>query len=197
MSTEPPSRDPFDLLHRLREGDTSVLAALLERYETALLSRIRLMMGEQARAHADSTDFLQATFVEVLDRIDKVRPPDEKGFLRWMTWIARNKIRNHMRTERDRRLESLSHSLSRHGPSDGSRTNPAHAVADGEELTLLAEAIEALTPELRRVIELRELDGLTFAEAGSELGLEEDQVRWLHKKALLRLGLALRSLDGG
>jgi RNA polymerase sigma-70 factor (ECF subfamily) len=193
-SQEPPSESLY-LLHRLRDGDASVLAVLLERFEASLLARIRLMMGDRARAVAESNDFLQATFVEVLERIDRVKPPDEKALLRWMTWIARNKIRNQMRTERERRLETLSHALSKHGVVDSSSDCPPALAATGEELTRLAEAIESLPSELQRIVELRELDGLTFAAAGEVLGISEDQGRWLHRKALLRLGLALRSRD--
>lgn len=191
MSSDPTPHDSLDILRRLRDGDASALPPLMERFQSSLLARIRLMMGDRARDHAESTDFLQATFVEVLERIDAVKPPDEKGLLRWMTWIARNKIRNHMRTERDQRLESLSNSLSRRGPADTASGSPDEIAAHGEELELLAEAIESLPSDLRRVVELRELEGLAFASVGAALGLGEDQARWVHRKAMLRLGIAL------
>jgi hypothetical protein len=66
----------------------------VERHRAVLLERIRLMLGEDARRQADSIDFLQEVFVEVLAKIDSCDFRDERALLRWMTTVARNDIRD-------------------------------------------------------------------------------------------------------
>jgi len=179
------------LILRLRDGDRAALALLLQRYQERLLARIRLMMGERARECADSSDFLQATFLGVLQRAEKVHLRDDRDLLRWMTWIARNQIRSQVRREREVRIESLSVSISGLQAPRASRDGPLDQIADAERLLRLTEAIEDLPEDLREILVLHQLEGLEFPEIVARTRLSEGQVLWRHEKALLRLGRAL------
>jgi RNA polymerase sigma-70 factor (ECF subfamily) len=194
MNLPDPPQESFVLLERLRTGDRGALGLLLDRYQARLLGRIRLMMGERARDCADSTDFLQATFLGVLERVEKVDLRDERDLLRWMTWIARNQIRTQVRREREERFESLSVSISGLRAGSGSQQDPLNEIAAAEQVFRLTEAIEELPEDLREIVGLRQLEGLEFQAIGERTGLSEEQVRWRHEKALLRLG---RRLSGG
>jgi RNA polymerase sigma-70 factor (ECF subfamily) len=191
----PSGTDSLELVRRARRGEREALSALLERFRGRLLDRIRLMMGERARAYADSTDFLQETFTAVVQRIELVDVQDDRDLLRWMTWIARNAIRDSVRSDRDTRFEQLSVSLSSNkGGRSASGDTPSGQLAQVELGLRLAEALETLPREQRDVVDLHDFEGLTFREVGERLGTSEDQARWQHRRALL--GLARLLGDG-
>ena len=73
--------------------------------------------------------------------------------------------------------------------------SPASCAAECERVALLVELVEGLEPEERRVIELRNLDGLTYTEIAAMLGGSDDRVRLLHQRATLRLGRLCAHLD--
>jgi len=188
----PPSfAQSLELFRRARAGDARALEDLLARYSDRLLARVRLMMGEEARAQAESSDFLQQTLLEVVRDLDFDKLNDERAFLRWSTAIARNRIRDAVRKRREASFGALSRSLSGELPR-GRQDDPAGLAARNEQAHRLAEAIEELEPRLRRAIELRDFEGQTLAEVGLALGCDEEHARWLHRKALLRLGSRLQ-----
>jgi RNA polymerase sigma factor (sigma-70 family) len=176
--------ETLELLQRAAGGDSHALGEVFDRYQQPLLERIRLMMGEPARRAAESGDFLQGTFLEVVRGFDRFEVRDERAFLRWMTTIARNKIRAATRGHRAEALSVLSTTLtSMHAEPAGSASN-----AFGPEPELrLVEALEALPPDLRGVLELHDLEGRSFEDVGRSLGSHEHAVRRLHAKALIEL----------
>ena len=186
------SAERFDearaLLQRARAGDRDACAALLARYTQPILERIRRMMGPEARSAAESGDFLQAALLEVLQESDDDLPEDEEAFLRWVTAIVRNDIRDEVRRIRARSLESVSR-LTRH--QDSTQTSPPSDCARDERVRRLSAALGRLSEEHRRVLELTDLDGLSLEEVGLRLEKSPDAVRMLRKRALLRLGQLL------
>ncbi len=177
-------RRTVELLRGVRQGAPAALGDLLERYRDRLLGRVRLMMGEEARKHAESMDFLQGVLLEIARDIDRADIEDEEIFLRWATRIARNNIRDHLRRRRERALESFSQSgiLARSG------TSPASQAGRREDVEQLVEAMERLSPDHRRVIELRDFDALSYADVAREMEKpSEDAAQMLHARALARL----------
>ena len=137
---------------------------LLARDRTA-----RLRMGEEARRQAESVDFLQELFVEVIEGFERAGLKDERGFVRWATRIARNNIRDRVRRRRERALESFSTMLRAGGPgAEGER--PSERAMEREEVERLIEGLEGLKPDDQRVIELRDFEGLPFREIARRMG---------------------------
>jgi RNA polymerase sigma factor (sigma-70 family) len=184
----------LELLRLARKGDAAALSRLLERYSERLLGRVRLMMGAEARAQAESVDFLQMTMTEVLERMDRFEVRDERAFLAWLTTIARNRIRDSVRRQRETAFASLSASCSQE--SGGPGKTPASEVADHEQALRLVEALEELDDPSRQIVELRNLEGLSYREIGERLGFGEDRARQRHQRAVLRLGYLLSGPSG-
>ena len=67
-----------------------------------LLSRIRLLMGPGARRQAESGDFLGDVLVATLRARPDLEPKPSEELLRWMTAVARNRIRVDVRKKRER-----------------------------------------------------------------------------------------------
>jgi len=182
-----PQADIGSLIDRAHAGDTAARQELLEHCREPLLARIRWMMGDEARRVAESSDFLQSTIVAVLEALPRFEDRGGDALLRWMTTIARNKIRGAVRRPRETALSMLSTSLGGVPSTDGSQEQLSVDTA----LTL-RDAFTRLSVDERRLIELHDFEGLSFADIGTRLACSERHAHRLHAQALLRLGRAFR-----
>lgn len=183
-----PDSDSTDgLWARARRGDSAALGLLVERHRETLLERIRWMLGDEARRRLESVDLLQGVFTELVARAAELDLADEHALLRWMTAVARNDIRDEACRRRERALASLSGSFCAESPG----RSPASEAGRNEELLGLIEALECLSADHRRVIELRDLEGLAFEEVGRAMARSAAAAQMLHARAKLRLGRVL------
>ena len=180
----------LELLRRAKAGDEECLGSVLERYRQRLLLRIRLMMGNRARAVAESSDFLHDVFATALDEFEHFELRDERAFLRWLTTMARNRIRMEVRRRREVVLESMT-TMSGALPPDSLDGSPLSAVERLEQVTRLVDVLAELDETHRRIVELRHFEGLSFAEIGRALGRSENAVQLLHARIVLKLGQEL------
>ncbi|MBK8978812.1 MAG: sigma-70 family RNA polymerase sigma factor [Planctomycetes bacterium] len=177
--------DTEELLVAARAGDPASLSALLEQHRARLLLRIRLMMGEKARRIADSEDFAQAVLTDAASGLPKFEPRGPDAFLRWLTVIARNRIRSAVRRHREESLDTFVLT----GLSAGS--GPSTAAELSELRERVVDALAAMSDDHRRAIELRQFDGLPFAAIGERLGRSENAAQLLFTRALVELGARL------
>ena len=186
----------MELLRAAKAGDPSRVYGVLERYREQILGRIRWMLGAQARQAAESSDFLHDVYVKVVEGLDKFEPRDERAFLRWVTAIARNRIRASANAQRVKAFGAFAtatvHDIT---PNEGP-PGPGTQVALEESMHLMLEALEALPAEHRCVIELRNFEGLPFRDIGARTGRSENAAQLLHTRALVRLGASIRALSG-
>lgn len=184
--------DTVDLIRAARAGDTHALNVVAARYREPLLERIRLMMGVEARRAAESDDFLQGVLCEVVRDFESLRQCDEQSFLRWATHLARNNIRDAVRRRRERAVGSFASSIDwQPARGDAQAAAPPAEAARLEDVDRLIDAMTKLPVDHRRVIELRDFDGLSFAEVGREMNRSENATQLLHFRALIGLGAAL------
>jgi RNA polymerase sigma-70 factor (ECF subfamily) len=188
--------ETVELIRSARGGDSEAIGAMVARYRKPLLERIRVMMGAQARGAADSNDFLQDLFIEVVRDFENLERCDERSFLRWATCIARNNIRDSLRRRRERAIGDFASSIDWR-PADGAegRTPPPDAAAHQEQVDRLVDALAEVPEDYRLVIELRHFESLSFAEVGRRMARSENAVQILHHRALIRLGGLLRHDD--
>jgi RNA polymerase sigma-70 factor (ECF subfamily) len=185
--------DTVELVRVAQSGERTSVAAIIERYREVLLQRIRFLMGPEARQAADSNDFLQGLFLEVVTDFEKRGPRDEREFLRWATAIARNNIRDGVRRRRELAVDRFASSLDWRPVLGNAPADSPESVAEREEqVERLCEAMTSLREDDRSVIELRHFEGLSFAEIGRRLGRSENAAQILHTRALVKLGEMLR-----
>ncbi len=177
-----------ELISRARSGEAAAREELLARCQSRILDRIRFMLGEEVRAHAESVDLVQSVMVAALEQPDESVFADEARLLRWMTTVARNGIRDRARRARVQAVEALGESTHSIVNPESSQPGPLTACAAGEREVLLAELVEQLAPEERQVLELRELEGQTFGQIAAALGGTDDRIRLAHQRAVLKLG---------
>lgn len=170
------------------------------RMETALMALVRDGGGESAfqalydyargrlflwisglcsRRGPDPLEVLQDTFVNVYRYAQGFRDDEPKSFRVWSRTIAGNLVRRARANPSLRSLDALPVGLQE--PADR-RGGPADELAGNEEsrsmllawtivLLQYAKAFETLGPRDRRALDLIEVQGLSYAEAGARLGV--------------------------
>jgi RNA polymerase sigma-70 factor, ECF subfamily len=184
------------LLDRARTGSDAALAQLVERFSPRLLAVIRLRLGPGLRAHLESRDVLQETWLKALARLDGFAGGQAGSFMAWLAQIAANEIRDradyHGRQRRDGAREDRLSADELDGFAARVRSETSR-IALGEETARLERALLALSPDHREVIVLRRLEERPFAEVGALMGRSPDACRVLLARALAALTLEMEA----
>jgi RNA polymerase sigma-70 factor (ECF subfamily) len=185
-----------ELIGRVRGGDQHAAAELVRRYEPAIRRAVRFRLTDpRLRRTCDSLDVCQSVllsfFVRAASGQYELDTPEQ--LIRLLTAMARNKLlnqaRDHHAARRDNRLLAgpLEDVEAQGGSSDPSR--------QAEAKELLEEVHKRLTPEERRLVELRN-QGLDWAYIARELGGNPATLRQKLHRALARLTRQLGLEDG-
>lgn len=177
---------PPDSEHQLitaAKADPARFAPLYERYFGDIFRFIL-----RRTSHRDLTaDLTQQTFLKAMLALGKYEP---RGlpFRAWLYRIALNEVRMHWRKKKEVLID-MSYADVR-GLSEEMGLQ-----LDETEMQRLGTAMGKLDEERARLIELRYMDGLSFAELGQVLGVGEDaaKMRTHRVLGLLRTYLVPRS----
>jgi RNA polymerase sigma factor (sigma-70 family) len=168
------------------------------------------LAGPQVRRRIELEDLLQEVYVRAVAHQQQL-PPEEPADLplrRFLARLARSAVIDAVRAIRARKRSSGAREF-RLSLSDWSRTGlleslvagtgpgPSTEAAQWEEQRLLLEAYEKLAADQRRVLGLRQFEGLSAAETARRMGRSEDAVNSLYRRALEAWGRMLRREDGG
>jgi RNA polymerase sigma-70 factor (ECF subfamily) len=183
------------LLARAREGSAEALDEVYGRVAGRLLALIRLRLGPELRARVESRDVLQATLLRSFERIDQFEGARGPSLMAWLARIAENEIRDlvdrHRRQRRDARRDVPLSGAGR-ALADNVRSLSSRIVVKEEEARLEA-ALAELADHHRRVIVLRKLEELGWAEIARRLDRSEDACRMLLARAMAALTIALEA----
>ncbi|MBN2316038.1 MAG: sigma-70 family RNA polymerase sigma factor [Sedimentisphaerales bacterium] len=198
MSENISYRTTQHLVTLAKEGDRSALNQLCQVYGERVHWIVQFRMGGEIRSKLDSMDVVQDAFVLALQDLEDFTYRDEGDFLRWMSTIVENRIRDHMKElhadKRDIHKEvPLRNRLAttKRNSSGAARpmvtTTPSVIVSQREDLDKLEKAIDTLRPEYRQAIILRKIEGLSYKEIGDRLGKSVDAVGMLISRAMISL----------
>jgi RNA polymerase sigma factor (sigma-70 family) len=166
-----------------------------------VLQWIRSLL-RQGGAQLDPSELLQDTFVNVYRYPSGFRPEHAGSFRVWVRTIAGNAVRRARRRAAPR-ASALEEQTSEPCDPGASPLLLAHgreqALVFARSLSLLYAAIlfafERLRPRDRRALELVELQGQPYAEAGPLLGVPPENMKMIvfraRRRLLLEIGAAL------
>ena len=147
---------------RLRARDPLALTELFDEFFERVYTYVRRMVVDEHTAE----DLTQDVFLNIqrgLDGFDTSRELEP-----WVFSIVRNKIRDHWRSARhhaSRRDASIDEDDLGARLGD-EREGPSEPIERRETASIVREAIAALPEGMRRTVELRLFDGLSFAAVG-------------------------------
>lgn len=193
------------LIDAARSGDGEALGELLSIYRNYLVFLARSGLHQHVQGKADPSDIAQEVCLAAHGNIQDFRGESAEQFAAWLRGILTNTlamhIRRHLGTEkRDARLEqNLNQSIT--GASGflqsdivADLTSPSQHFARSEAFLLLANALETLPVDYRRVIVLRHVDGMPFAEVARRMDRSVNSVEKLWVRALAKLKTTMGDL---
>ena len=188
-----------------KDGDESALDQLCKVYGERVRWVVRFRMGGELRSKLESMDLVQDALVCALKDLGNFTYKSEGDFLRWLSEIAENRLRDHLdKLHADKRDIRKEVRLDSYRPTTGESfagavgpidlTTPSVIMSKREDLAKLAKAIDTLKPEYRKVIVLTKIEGLSYKEIADRLGKSNDAVRMLVSRAIAALSGAFESI---
>lgn len=187
-----------ELVALAKDGDASALNQLWTVYGTRVHWIIRLRMGQELRSKLESMDLAQEAMLSALGNIENFTYTSEGDFLRWLSTIAENRLRDNLdRLHADKRDIRKEIRLSKHRRNTASEgvgfpapidaITPSVILSRKEDLEKLEKAIDKLKPEYKEVILLSKIEGLSYIEIADKLGKTSEAVRKLISRAMAAL----------
>jgi RNA polymerase sigma-70 factor, ECF subfamily len=173
------SRDADVLLSRMAGGDQTALAELYDRF-AGLVHGLALRI---VRDHAEAEDVVQEVFVQAwrqAARYDASRGTPEA----WICIMARTRALDRVRRRTARRED----------PAESAP--PGSGTPRNEENLAVRQALQELSPDQRRALELAYYEGLTQAEIAERLGEPLGTIKTRIRTGMIRLREALEPLQG-
>lgn len=176
-----------DLVARARRGDIDAFDLLVRRNQDWLYNFLFRLTGSEA----DARDLSQDVFLSAWRAMGRFT--GESRFSTWLYAIATNAARSHGRHLAVARRVTPA-SLDAEGPDGAVREfaagggSPSAPIERREAREKVQEALDALEPDLREAIVLREIEGLDYATIAQALAVPLGTV----KTRIHRARLALR-----
>jgi RNA polymerase sigma-70 factor, ECF subfamily len=176
-------------LEKLKSGDREALARLVEENSTQIYRVALKILGDAQ----DAEDVLQETFIKAMRAL-----PTFEGRSSLSTWLYRIAANEALMIVRKRRPDPVSIDAGIAADENEAEAEPVEIVdwcclPEGDFMTaearqFLDQAAQRLTPALRAVFVLRDVEGLSVKETADALEISEAAV----KTRLLRARLKLR-----
>jgi RNA polymerase sigma-70 factor (ECF subfamily) len=172
------------------------VGARLAAQEARLALLLHHLAGRAIRARVEVDDLVQEVFVRALQPPRRWPPeaPGDAALARYLAHLARHVVVDVARALRASKRDGRESPLVRsdwsmagvHESQLAAQTaGPGTRVAARTELERLARAFHALPPDHRRVIGLRQFEGLDARETARRMGRSETAVHSLYRRALL------------
>lgn len=184
-----------------QRGLPAELGEILNSFRNYLLLIANRELGESIQAKIGASDIVQETFLQAEKIVNRFEGSSRQEFAAWLAQILEFKLsqtRRHFagsqkrEVARERSLEPLEEQLFRDLRLPEAES-PSACCAQCEEGAAIDAAIRRLPTDYRVEIELRSLQGKTFAEVGQALNRTTDAARMLWGRAVLRLRKELQA----
>lgn len=198
MSEQDKSIDPGSfsrLVIEARHGDGLARSEICRQVREYLWGRVDRDLDQRLRAKLNPSDIAQQAMLRMVEGLEDFRGSSSREFYAWLNSILRNEIlsvrRDYYRQRRDVRREE--------GPADGESFEPKAnqpsvdaTIRQREQLEQFREVIERLPEDYARVVRLRGIEELPFAEIAARMERSVDSVSKLWSRALIRLAEELK-----
>ncbi len=179
-----------ELLRRARAGDRDAFGALVELHQRRVYHHALRMVGNEE----DAADVAQEVFLKVWRCLSRFR--EDSAFSTWLYKLTDNAALDLLRREKKRRWDLALDGL----PADGlffadPAPSPQEALEEKDLRRAVAEGLAKLSGDHRRVLVLREIDGLSYGEIAEVLDVDLGTVKSRIARARMSLAKILR--EGG
>jgi RNA polymerase sigma-70 factor (ECF subfamily) len=168
------------LVRRAQGGDRSAFDELLRRERAPVEAWVMAHLGPKLAVRIGVDDVLQETFLWAFRGIANLRWSGEESFRHWLVSIAKHVIQKEARKGKQV-LGELD------GDVVGPQASPSKILRRDERFDRLEDALQGLSAEHRRVIELARVEGLPVEEIARRTGRSPNATSQLLRRALKKL----------
>ena len=172
------------LLDMYQQGDREAVSQLLERHTRRVRDYVRMMVKDNDVAD----DLTQEVLIKVVKVLDEGRYTDKGRFLPWVLRIARNRVFDYFRAQKQ--VKSVNES-SVGFDILGNKNFAEPSIEESIILDQQAEEIRALVEELpdeqREVVKMRYYEGLSFKEIAEQTGVSINTALGRMRYALINM----------
>lgn len=160
------------LVERCLQGDDAAWEVVITAYTRRVYN-----LGYRYTGRTDlAEDLTQEIFIRVYQNLKSYRP--EAGSLQnWILKVGRNLIIDHYRQSRRYQQLGGSEDLEVLDLKDEKLPNALRVVEQSEASRFLQDGLQAISPELKEAVILRDLEGLTYQEIAELLNIPEGTVK--------------------
>jgi RNA polymerase sigma-70 factor (ECF subfamily) len=160
----------LELIERCLNQDQSAWEQIVGRYKRKVFGIAYKFTGRFEEAE----DLTQEVFLKVYKALETYKK--EQEFSWWLVSVSRNACIDYYRsTKRERKL--LSHGLDKIKDFKFEGLSPEGSMQAAERSKTLRQSLSELPDDLRTVLVLRDLKGMSYKEIADQLGLVEGTVK--------------------
>lgn len=179
-----------ELVKRCASGDGSAWEALLKIHHRKIYNLCYRFTGNVT----DAEDLTQEVFIKIFQTLGSF-DSTQAQFATWLNRIARNHLVDHYRrTRHDRANPSLDDEEEAFQPRAAPASEAGARVETRERREYLQAALAKLSPDMREVVILRDLQDMDYAEIVQVLGVPEGTVKSRLNRGRLELGRVLKRM---
>lgn len=149
------------LLKRSRDGDLNAFEELVKRYESKVYTIAYRFTGN----HADAGDLAQDAFIRAYQALGSFR--GDASFATWLYRIASNVCRDELRRQQRHKKVSLDEMMTQSGGNPtlvSPGLSPQECLEKKEIQELVQKQLDSLSGDMRLILVMREIQGLSYEE---------------------------------
>ena len=161
------------IIRDILSGNTEAFSELVQKYQDKVLRLCFAMVGP-----SDAEDAAQEAFLKVYGSLSKFR--GESSFSTWLYRVASNHCLDLLYKRKRQKEESLDSLNEKSGEgvfSDSPASSPGRSADSLMRRETVLWILERLSPEERRILVLREIEGLSYIELSQTMGISMDLVK--------------------
>jgi len=179
-----------EVVTRVLAGDTALFEVIMRRHNQRLYRTVRAILGGDDEAE----DAMQDAYIQAYRNLGQFE--GRSTLATWLTRIAVNQCLSRLR--KHRHIYPINTELEKKmfEKIDDGKPGPEKQMLNREARHVLELAIEQMPPRYRSVLILRDVEGLSTAEAAEALGMSVDAVKVNLHRARPYLRKALEQKGG-
>jgi len=160
------------LVERCLQGDDAAWEAIVTTYARRIYNLCYRYTGRTDEAE----DLTQESFIRIYQNLKTFRP-EAGNLVNWILKLARNLVIDHYRQTRRFQHAAGSEEMETMNLSDAKLPDAYRLVEQSEASRFLRDGLQALSPELKEAVILRDLEGMAYQEIAQLLNVPEGTVK--------------------
>ena len=172
------------LLDIYQQGDREAVSQLLERHARRVRDYVRMLVKDNDVAD----DLTQEVLIKVVKVLDEGRYTDKGRFQPWLLRIARNRVLDYFRAQKQAKTVSESSAgFDILGSKNFAEPSIEDRLISEQQAEEVRQLIEQLPAEQREVVKMRYYEGLSFKEIAEHTGVSINTALGRMRYALINM----------